>query len=121
MHSIQDNLKKINSAISYTIIISLFVGLLGITCAIWYISNVKLKNVKGIVYTSSVTEQLSGSTIKAIEGVKDKAPFGSKSGKTYTFSWCQGSSRIKEVNKIYYTTEEEAKRSGRTLSKLCKR
>jgi hypothetical protein len=42
----------------------------------------------------------------------------SKSGTKYYFTWCV-SSRIKEENKIYFTTEEEAQERGLTLSKLC--
>lgn len=45
--------------------------------------------------------------------------FASRKGKTYTYSWCKGSQAILEKNKIYFTTEEEAKQSGRSLSKMC--
>ena len=46
--------------------------------------------------------------------------FASKNGKTYTFSWCQGANKIKEENKVFFSSEEEAVKSGRRLSKLCK-
>ena len=49
----------------------------------------------------------------------DSRPFASVNGKTYTFSWCGGSSNISTKNKIYFTSEVEAQKSGRTLSKLC--
>jgi hypothetical protein len=44
----------------------------------------------------------------------------SKGGKKYYFIWCKGSQNIKEANKRYFKTEEEAKKAGYTLAGSCK-
>jgi methylphosphotriester-DNA--protein-cysteine methyltransferase len=44
--------------------------------------------------------------------------YASKKGKKYYFYNCKSS--IKEENKIYFNTEDEAKESGRTLASGCK-
>ncbi|MBI2121569.1 MAG: hypothetical protein HYT98_00450 [Candidatus Sungbacteria bacterium] len=36
----------------------------------------------------------------------------SKSGTAYHFSWCPGALRIKEENKIWFETKEEAEKAG---------
>ena len=37
---------------------------------------------------------------------------GSKSGTAYHFPWCSGAQRIKEENKIWFTSKEEAEKKG---------
>lgn len=112
--SIQDYCKKINSRITYFDIVSIAVVLLGIAFLVTYFHNEEQKNYKDIIYQEGA-QQVSGLS------EDNKLPFGSKSGTTYTFSWCQGSARIKEKNKIFFSSEEAAQREGRTLSKLCKK
>ena len=70
-----------------------------------------------VVYTHVSYEQTPG---EAEEG-KQNMPFGSRYGKTYKYVWCQGSSRISQKKKIYFSSVEDAEISGRTLSKLCKK
>jgi len=36
----------------------------------------------------------------------------SKSGKNYHYPWCSGALRIKDVNKIWFQTKEEAEKAG---------
>ncbi|MFA5770860.1 MAG: hypothetical protein WC894_05205 [Patescibacteria group bacterium] len=44
----------------------------------------------------------------------------SKNGTKYYFTWCSGVSRIKEENKIWFATEQEAQMRGLTKSSTCK-
>lgn len=37
---------------------------------------------------------------------------GSKNGRAYHFPWCSGAQRIKEENKIYFSSKEEAEKAG---------
>jgi hypothetical protein len=113
-NSIQEYSKKINRGLSIFDIGSLMAVTLGILFLNVYVDAKSTKALTGAVY------QEGDLTIESKE--QDKGlPFGSKNGKTYTFSWCQGSSRILEKNKIIFATEDEALRSGRTMSKLCQR
>lgn len=43
----------------------------------------------------------------------------SKSGKKYYFPWCSGVDRIKEENKVWFTTIEDAKKAGLTPASGC--
>ncbi len=44
----------------------------------------------------------------------------SRKGKKYYFLWCTASQNIKPQNRIYFKTEADAKRNGRTLAGSCK-
>ncbi|MCK5285961.1 MAG: hypothetical protein KAJ58_01915 [Candidatus Pacebacteria bacterium] len=44
----------------------------------------------------------------------------SRSSKLYHAPWCSGAQRIKEENKIWFQTKEEAEASGRSPASNCK-
>ncbi len=112
-HSIQENLKKINSYLSWGDCFSLFITTLFLGTFLTFIYLEKADSYIPVRYIESNGEILSKNNISK--------PFASRSGKTYTFSWCQGSTIISEKNKIYFSTEDEAINSGRVLSKLCQK
>ena len=115
--SIQDYLRKINSRLTWFDIISLSLSLLVLGLTVAFLQMKESSNMKEIIYKKGSYD------ISISEEGSDKGdkPFGSRKGKTYTFSWCKGGRVIKESNKIYFGSEEEAKSTGRTLSKLCKK
>ncbi len=43
----------------------------------------------------------------------------SKNGSKYHFLWCSGAKQIKEENKVYFNSEEEAVAAGYTLAANC--
>lgn len=43
----------------------------------------------------------------------------SKNSDKYHFSWCSGAKRIKEENKIWFNSTQEAERAGYTLAANC--
>ena len=45
--------------------------------------------------------------------------FASKSGSKFYFSWCSGGNRIKNENKIYFKSVEEAQNRGYEIAKNC--
>jgi len=110
-HSIQDYLKKINSHIRLEYVVSLTVLL------------VFLVPLTFILYTKRENTHPETLFIKRkAEVVEDSSlaqPFGSKNGTTYTYSWCSGSGRILEKNKIFFLSKEDAEKRGRTLAKTC--
>lgn len=112
--SIQEKLKKINSAITFADIVSLLLTalVLGLLCL--YLYQKERDSYVPVTYEKSS----SRSTVE-VPGVT--RPFASKNGTTYTFSWCQGATMIKEANRIYFSSEEEAQASGRKMSLLCKK
>lgn len=111
--SIQENLKKINSYISWGDCLSLLTTTVFLATLISFLYIKKSDSYIPVKYIES------GGNTSHIDG--EPRPFASIGGKTYTFSWCQGSSVISEKNKIYFKSEEDAKNSGRELSKLCQK
>ena len=50
----------------------------------------------------------------------DKRVVASRSGTAYYFPWCAGLLRIKEENKVWFTTKEAAEIAGLTLAGNCR-
>lgn len=110
LHSIQDYAKKINRSLTIYDCASILATLAILLGFLWFIRQKEEFVNQQVVYTKSeVSKEIEESGL----------PFASKKGKTYTFNWCGGASAIKQTNKIYFKSEEEARNSGRTLSKLC--
>lgn len=113
--SIQDYAKKINSRLTLLDCLSLFVTTLFI--ALFALFLFKQQESKSIPVSYL---QYSGKE-PTDSPEEDSRPFGSINGKTYTFSWCQNSSRTLVKNRVYFATELAAEQKGRTLSKLCQK
>ena len=116
-NSIQDYLRKINSRLTWFDILSLSLSLLVLGVMVAFLQIKESSGMKEIIYKKGS----ENTSISEEESDKGDKPFASRKGKTYTFSWCKGSRVIKESNKIYFGSEEEAKGTGRVLSKLCKK
>lgn len=115
-HSIQEIGKYINSRLSFYDCLSIFSTAAICLVFAFFIHYKQNSAVVPVLYRESSE---SNPTVKGVNSTG--LPFGSKNGKTYTFSWCQGASQIKLANKIYFKTTVEAERTGRTLSKLCQK
>lgn len=113
--SIQDYLKKINRSLTWLDCLSLLISTLFLLLLLAFLYMRQKEGFMPVSYEVAVQGE-SPSFLK-----EETRPFASISGKTYTFSWCSGSGRITEKNKIYFTSETQAIASGRTLSKLCQR
>ena len=64
----------------------------------------------------SVTQPIDGQSRGVIpsNGVEgnNKKVVASRHGTTYYFPWCSGAKRIKEENKVWFTTKEIAQKAG---------
>lgn len=125
--SIQEYCKKINSALTYTDVVSLLITCILLGALVVWIALIEQSNYKPIIYINNTTQRRKGDeyseTSSAASNQNNSAqsalPFGSIKGKTYTFSWCMGQGKIAPKNKIYFSSVEEARSKGRTLSKMC--
>ena len=117
--SIQDFLRKINSRLLFYIhpAEALFFSSLALSFLIFIItlSFITKEDRHVFVYTEGKEEVASAQR----KGLAPFGYFGAKSGKVYYTSFCKAGSRVKEANRVYFSTKEEAFSSGRTLSKLC--
>ncbi len=119
--SIQDNLKKINSSLTFIDILSLLITFTILSLFAVILNRHAIKNILPVVYTEGKNLYAETRMRNLALAENDPRPFGSKKGKTYTYTWCNGSGNIKQANKVYFKTTQEAEGSGRALSKLCKR
>lgn len=67
---------------------------------------VSVNNTSAILGVSSTTQQ--------------ETYVASKNGSVYHFPWCSGAQRIKEENKVWFRTKEEADRAGYRPASNCK-
>ena len=104
-------MRKINSSLTVFDCVSIFITtVFCVVMAVYFYESVKTKRVPVVYQVASSTS----------EGNIDVRPFGSIQGTTYTFAWCQNGKAILQKNKILFKNEDDAKKHGRTLSKLCK-
>ena len=113
--NITDFLGKINSRVgsnlSTTEVISLSVTIIIISISLICITigDIAFRQPISIIESREVLGALNSSIV------------ASKNGSTYFFSWCSGVERIKAENLITFLSEDQAKKSGRRLSKTCER
>jgi hypothetical protein len=83
---------------------------MGILIDNYYNSNHSMVIEKGILIASENTQNDITNELKIV---------ASKSGKRYYFLHCSGVKRIKEANKIYFKSENDAKKRGLTIAANC--
>lgn len=59
-------------------------------------------------------------TVGAAAEPMEKNFVGSKNGSKYHYPWCPGAQQMKEENKIWFGSREEAERAGYTPAANCK-
>lgn len=76
---------------------------------------IEQRTQKSAVYTSVGKPEINQATMNESGSI-----VASKSGTKYHFPWCSGALRIKEENKIWFNTIEEARAAGYTPAANCK-
>ncbi|MCX6731907.1 MAG: hypothetical protein NTX55_02905 [Candidatus Parcubacteria bacterium] len=62
-----------------------------------------------------------GESLDSIQGLPlEKTFVASKNGTKYHYPWCSGAQSIKEENKIWFSTAEEAQKAGYSPASNCK-
>jgi len=59
-------------------------------------------------------------SITQTQPAEERMYLASKNGKMYYSAGCGGANRIKEENKVWFSTKEEAEKSGYIMSLTCK-
>jgi hypothetical protein len=70
---------------------------------------ITIENLGAIGAVSNISQSSSAGSLVA-----------SKNGTKYHFPWCSGAQRIKDANKIWFSTREEAESAGYTPASNCK-
>lgn len=71
------------------------------------------------IYEEQLPIQEEGGEVRSAQ-IDTGSVVASKNGTKYHLPWCSGAQRIKEENKIWFTTIEEAKAAGYTPAANCK-
>ncbi|HLP86342.1 MAG TPA: hypothetical protein VK153_00465 [Candidatus Paceibacterota bacterium] len=83
-------------------------------------NRVNIKQEGLILADNQDKEVESGYTSIPQVEVKEKKYVASKNGKMYYTPDCSGAGRIKAENEIWFSSKDDAEKSGYTLSSICK-
>jgi len=83
-------------------------------------NNNDLQKIGEMNVIDNQNENNDGVSIIQAQSTGERNYLASKNGKMYYNVGCSGASRIKEENKIWFSTKEEAEKSGYTISSTCK-
>ena len=81
---------------------------------------VKIEQQASIIQAQNVLNSAQNGEIKGALLANDKMYVVSKNGSKYHFPWCSGAKRMKESNKIWFATAEEARAVGYEPAGNCK-
>lgn len=113
---------KVKLGIDKVDILYLFI-IIGVGICSFFLGKLSnINEVKGVNVNRGIIEQIDISNNKNTENteIKGKNFVASKNGKMYYSLGCSGAKRIKPENEIWFSTKEEAEKSGYSLSTTCK-
>ncbi|MEX2405624.1 MAG: Ada metal-binding domain-containing protein [Candidatus Paceibacterota bacterium] len=84
------------------------------------IQNEKVKEIRVGERELQTIPAAAYASIESKEESQDVSVVASKNSDVYHYPWCSGAQRIKERNKVYYSSTEEAKAAGLRPAKNCK-
>ncbi|MFH1170833.1 MAG: hypothetical protein V1704_04715 [Candidatus Vogelbacteria bacterium] len=93
----------------------ILVGTLGFGLGRWS----KIEETKAPVLIENPAGDSANEATEAKEATSTGALVGSKNGTKYHYPWCSGAQRIKEENKIWFASKEEATAKGYTPAANC--
>jgi hypothetical protein len=113
LRSIQEFLGKINTFLYERLNLADFIGIIGV---------ILITSFSLLLFM--YTEQKTYTETTYLEGGNDVRSkkaiiFGSKTSDIYFYTWCKGAEKIKNENKIWFESEDDALRAGRRLSLTC--
>jgi hypothetical protein len=87
-----------------------------------------MSQVQAVQEASAITskEELVATSTPVVTPAPATAPaaepkyVGSRNGTKYHLPWCAGAKQIKEENKVFFSSKEEAEKSGYTPASNCK-
>jgi hypothetical protein len=79
---------------------------------------IEVKENMGDTSPSNTLDQ-TPTSLETGEGNTEGVYVGSKNGTKYHLPWCSGAKRIKEENKVWFLTKEEAEAAGYTPAANC--
>lgn len=81
---------------------------------------IKIENIPAAVGASGSGDSSKSQGDSFVANQGEKLYVASKNSTKYHFPWCSGALRIKEENKIWFSSKEEAEKAGYTPAANCK-
>ncbi len=119
--NIKEKFKKINSENinnAIIVLIVLFVGLVSFGLGRLSALSERKAPVTAVLSEAELPTASVGSSASLRQG--EKLFVASKSGTKYHYPWCSGAQRIKNENKLWFSTREEAEKEGYSPASNCK-
>jgi hypothetical protein len=123
LHKISNRLMDITRFISRDRVFYSILGLCLVTASFFMgrLSTIfEQKPIFSVVEMERINTAIDEADLEKYKDISTSTIVASKKGKKYYFVWCKYASTLKEANKIYFDTEEEAKATGRSLASGCK-
>lgn len=126
MFNLSDKIKKVNDKIKpieNDLIITITIVLVAlISFGLGRLSKIQENKTPITIAIATKSDFVANSiaSSSATRGVAEKLYVASKSGTKYHYPWCPGAQSIKEENKIWFSTKEEAKKAGYSSASNCK-
>ena len=79
---------------------------------------ITIENIKADAVSTSSTININAN--KAVTNKNDKIFVASKNGKKYYYAWCESAKIIKEQNRVWFSTKEDAEKAGYEPASNCK-
>ena len=116
---VKDKIKPIENEL-FIVLVIILVAL--ISFGLGRLSKIR-ENKTPITIDPSTTlgvKNLTNATGQETPTNSEKLYVASKNGTKYHYPWCSGAANIKEENKIWFSTKEEAQKAGYTPASNCK-
>ena len=80
---------------------------------------ISIIKTRDYMYSTALESTLPKAELNTTQTQTNGLVMASKSGTKYYYPWCTGASRIKDENKVWFNTIEEAKSAGLTPASNC--
>lgn len=76
--------------------------------------------IENVATSTEITVKTPNSQRATLTVGEDKIFVASKNGKKYYYAWCDAAKTIKEQNRVWFATKEEAEKAGYESAANCK-
>lgn len=118
---VQNNKKELFFSVSFVLIafIAFGLGRLSVIYEQKYPIWIEKVPESALIVDYSKNDAPTGATTQGLYEQNQRIFVASKNGSAYHFVWCESAKNIKEENKIFFSSKEEAEKAGYKPAKNC--
>lgn len=84
------------------------------------LSKIREEKIPITIENAATSTGVSNSQRAALTIGEQRIFVASKNGKKYYYAWCESAQKIKEINRVWFSSKEEAERAGYDPAVNCK-